>query len=886
VIEQSSQLLDEGPREGIRVDQVTARLLEGRFRIDPGPGGGWLIGERDAPFAPQPLLGKAVRCIGRERNLEGLRGYFEECAEESVARAVLVTGPPGQGKSRLLHEFLQRMRGSERGFRLIAGSADSLGAGSAFGLLAPMLRGAAGVSTEAPVESQRASVRALAARVAAAEAERVSAFLGELMGVRFEEASLPSLAAARREPRLMADQLLLAWLDWLEAECRAGPVVVVVDDLHWADAPSVQYLESALRANRERPLLVLGLARPEVHERFPRLWSEHAVTTLPLGGLSRKASERLLQAALGERVSAERRTRLAERADGNPFYVEELVRAVDAGAADGELPVTVLGMVQARLDALGDDAKLVLRAASVFGSEFREEGVQAVLGDPRSSLETGAWLRILSSKEIVHEARRAGEGPGYRFRHALLQDAAYAFLPEDDRAAYHRRAAEYLEEAGEPQAVVIAEHFDRGGAGERAVEWYRQAARQATEANDLAGVLALAERARACGASGEIAGEFARLLAEAQQWTGDNEQAMRSGTEALELLPQGTPQWLRACAVLVMVAERVGQVEEMARFAAMLLRAARKAPCDVQGLTALAHAGFAAGEAGHRETANQCLSMMEAARPRDPADPVVEGWLALMRAAGARDEGRMDLSMAHHEAAVAHLRRSGDLRMISTALGNLGTDLMELGAFARAEVVHAQSAELVRRMRLRTVVEISANQGLSALFQGKPTEAERLMRVAIGEAEKRGEWVLFGLTRAYLARALHAQGRHEEALEELRVTFAHVEPGNPYRPMALATQATVLLALGRAPEALEASREAVVGLASGCPDGEALVWVTYAETLHANGMDAKARAVLAAARDRLMVRAEAIEDRALRESFLRNVPDNARILALAAERGC
>src|SRR5262249_27194737 len=159
---------------------------------------------------------------------------------------------------------------------------------------------------------------------------------------------------------VMADQTRRAWEDFVAAECSAHPVLLLLEDLHWGDGATVSYVDSALRNLGERPWMVLALARPEVHELFPRLWAERGVQELRLDGLSRKASERLVREVLGEGVAATEVARVVERAAGNAFFLEELIRAVAHGKGDS-VPETVLGIVEQRLTALDPEARRVLR---------------------------------------------------------------------------------------------------------------------------------------------------------------------------------------------------------------------------------------------------------------------------------------------------------------------------------------------------------------------------------------------------------------------------------------------------------------------------------------------------------------------------------------------
>jgi serine/threonine protein kinase/tetratricopeptide (TPR) repeat protein len=886
VIERSSRLLDEGPRAGIRVDPATARLLEGRFEVDGDARSAWLRGELDMPSGSQTLLGKAIPCIGRDRDLDVLRGYFDEAVDESIARAVLVTAPPGQGKTRVLNEFLQRLRTASSGFRLILGAADSLRSGSSFATLGPALRAMAGISSDASIEGQRASVRAaFGQRVAPDAAPRVCAFLGELVGVPFEDTALAALATARQEPRLMADQMLTAWLDWLAAECAAGPVLMVLDDLQWADLPSMQFLEAALRTVRDRPMMILALARPELLERFPNLWSEHSVTTLRLGGLSRKASDRLLQEALGERVTAEKRAQLAERADGNPFYLEELIRAVDSGAVEAQLPVTVLGMVHARLDILGEEAKHVVRAASIFGAEFREEGVRAVLGGAQCEIDVGDWLAILTEREIMHSRR--GATNVYGFRHSLLREAAYALLTDADRSMCHRLVGQFLEDSGEKEALVVAEHFERGGSPDRAIPWYRRAATQAIEGNDLAGVITCAEHGIACGAKGELLGEFDWLIADARSWRGESDEVLRPGLAALELLREGCAAWFRASATLVVTAILQGRIDDAEAMALRMLAPSALATCDTGGVVGLAVAANVLCLSNRSETVDLFIRAMDEHNGGANPEPLAEAWIAYVQGVRSCVAGHNEQALRHTEVAADLFRRVGDLRGLATATLGCGVYLLDMGAYPRAEAALAEAAQIGKRMGLRTTLEAAVNLGLASFYQGKFEEAERILRTTLKEAESAGDVRTASIIRCYVARILQNLGKNEEAMQEGRSAAASLGAGSPYHAIAMATSATALLALGRLEEALADAVQAGATLASmgSLSDCDAYVRVAHAEVLAASRLHAEARSALSDARDRLLARAEAIADAALRESFLTRVPENARTMALAVDWG-
>ncbi len=329
-----------------------------------------LHGEQELGEGTRLLLGKPTPCMGRDLELRTLEQLFEECTEEPAARAAIVTAPPGAGKSRLAQELLRSIKARGAPVSIWVARGEPHRAGSAFGLLSQLLRSACGIHEGEPVEAQREKLAArVAARLEPGERQRVAEFLGEIARAPFPDDDSPPLRAARQDAQLMNEQMRAAFLDFLGAEAAVHPVVMVLEDIHWGDRPTVHFLDAALRDLAERPLFVLAMGRNEVHQAFLKLWSERSIQEIPLKQLGKKASERLVRHVLGEHVSPATVERLVRLAEGNAFYLEELIRATAEGQRS-DLPETVVAMVQSRLDALGDDARRLLRAASVFGEVF------------------------------------------------------------------------------------------------------------------------------------------------------------------------------------------------------------------------------------------------------------------------------------------------------------------------------------------------------------------------------------------------------------------------------------------------------------------------------------------------------------------------------------
>ena len=276
----------------VRIDGVTAGLLDARFDVGGDAQGLYLVGERDPIEVTRTLMGRSTPCVGRDRELAVLTGLYDECVNEPIARAVLVTGAPGVGKSRLRFELVNRVRARGEPVEVWIGRGDPMRAGSPFGLIAPALRRACGIHEGETLETRQHKLRARVHRNATRAGNtlhRTTLFLGELIGAPFADDD-PVLRAARQDPLLMSDQVRRAFEHVLAIETSVQPVVIVLEDLHWGDLPSTKLIEGALRTLPDRAWFVIALARPDVHELFPRMWAERGVHELRVDELTRKSA--------------------------------------------------------------------------------------------------------------------------------------------------------------------------------------------------------------------------------------------------------------------------------------------------------------------------------------------------------------------------------------------------------------------------------------------------------------------------------------------------------------------------------------------------------------------------------------------------------------------
>ncbi len=885
-------LLAPARGNGVRIDNVTAALLDARFVHKPDPHGALLMGRRETG-AVRTLLGKPTPCVGRDAVLAMLEGIVTQSSEESIARVVIVTAPAGAGKSRIRHELLARLaaRGTDAAVWITRG--DSVSGGAPFGMAAQLIRRTTNILEGEP---ETVSRRKLLAHVGTGEsAHRVAAFLGEIVQAHFPDDGDIQLQAARRDPRLMGDQMQRAFVELIDAECQTHPLLVVVEDLQWGDLPSVTALDTALRVCADRPLTVVGLARPEIAEVFPKLWADRGVQPIPLTPLSKKAAERLVRDVLAHTPS-DVVDRIVDKAAGNAFYLEELIRAVFEGRDD--MPATVVAMVQSRLGTLESEARRILRAAAVFGETFWEGSVRALVGDDVADL--GRWLDELVGRELLTrraQSRLAGHVE-YVFRHALVREGAYAMLTDADRVLGHRLAAEWLEQVGEGAAVVIAEHFAKSGDA-RAVGTYLRAAEQALEGSDLVGAIERAQRGVDLGAEGETLGALRNVQAQAHHWRGETVEMEHAAALAIELLPRGDGRWAEAMALLGVAKQRLGHtgdLESVAESLSSALRAVVPPAADPQfsmlsaahgNRAALARAGGRIASllffAGKQDLATNMLDVAEVAAQGGGVE--VEARIHQARAPHARQAGRPADALAHAEAAEVAFSVAGDQRNACMMAGIRGFALSELGAYREAEKVLGEALVMAERLGLAAVAAgARSNLGIVFLQLGRTDEAEAIERAAIAAHEshdRRQE----GGSRVYLAMILRDKGDLALAEEEARHALVLLDAAPALRPFAGAVLGTVLLAVGRSREALEITREAMRWFDAGgnVEEGDALLRLTLARGLVAVGDRTGASRVIAQARDRLLARAATIERPELKKTFLENVPQHAMTMKLAAE---
>lgn len=928
---------------GVRIDKLTSMLLGTRFEIEgENEYGVDLYGEH--PVARTPLWHEtSTTFVGRRRELMTLQATLDDCIEEQVAHVVLVTGLPGFGKSRLCREFMTQVAERDDNCQVWHARGDQMRGGSSLWLMAEAIRNMVGIVDSEPACVRRDLLRACLSRLTNAERfddvrdvrdvrtpnarsllrgvawgsaercnhkadaemsdgeheselDRLVAFVGELLKLPPTNDEPVQMRVARQNPKLMGDHIRRACIEILDAQTERAPLLVVIEDLHWGDRSSVELLDLALRTLRDRPLMVLALGRTDVHDMFPRLWREQNITEIGLGRLAKRPAEKLVRSFLGDEVEHDHVTRLIEQASGNLLHLVEMAR--HAASGHSTLPETVMAMVQVRIDALDLQARLILRAASVFGDVFWRGGVAALIS---GEVAIDAWLQELVSVDLIATRRdsRFPQQSEYRFRHSSIRDVVHETLTVNEKRLGHKLAGEWLETIGETDPRVLAEHFDRAREQTRAVPLYCRAAEEALDRSDMDAALSLVERAIECGASGPILGTLRRIQVEEQIWRGDNAEVARLGEQAVALLTKGTRAWYDMCGETGIAWGKLGEIDKTEALGMELCAQSRgtdasasnPASDDVGRRIAIAKIAHELYLAGRRARANELLATIEA-EIGDSAtcDPIVAANTHLGRAlrAATTPDSDPSLVLQELEACAARFEQVGDVRNTCLHRNNVGYAKMELGLYGEAETELRSALEMAQTLALDNVANgVKRNLALVLAHRGSFTEARNLIRQAIEWFSAAEDTRLVALSKLYFAAVATESGDLATAEREARQALELLSDAAPLRPWALGILARTHLLAERPEPALTAAREAMRLLQTldSVECDEALVRLVYAQAMSANHDHHGARKAIATARECLLERADKIGRPDWRQSFLQQIPDHVRTMQLSSHDG-
>jgi DNA-binding SARP family transcriptional activator len=813
--------------------------------------------------------------VGRSRELTLLTQLFERTLADRTCHMVTVIGPAGIGKSRLVHELLAD---ADARATVLHGRCLDYGDGITFWPIAEMARQAVSADEAATPVEVRAGIANLLAEDRSAQ--RVAGQIAGLLGLT--DGTPP------------ADELPWAFRKLLEALARQRPLVVVLDDLHWAEPALLDLVEHLADFTRGVPLLLVCVARPDLFEvRSGWGGGKMNATSILLEPLNGPDCAQLVDNLLGPgTLPAAVRTRLSEAADGNPLFAEELVAVlIEDGVlveSDGSwratadlaalpIPPTISALLTARLDLLGVGERGTIERASIVGKEFSREAVIA-LSPASARAFVDAHLQGLTRKELIRPDRSSPAGQdAYHFRHLLIRDAAYASLPKLRRAELHLRFADWLE-AGDG---------DHPGDAEEIGAYHLEQACRYRQELDVADLALVHRAANRLTAAGQRASD---------RW--DHQAATSLLTRARALLPADSPAGLELLPGIIanlgyqgrlrQARELAGEGIELAR-----IRGERRLEAKMrieQQLLTWTNAGSWAADEAHYEL-QQALPLFEQAND-------ARG-LAAARLLVARLEMLLLRCAAveqHVRQVVLHSRLVGDSGRVRLALNLLGitylygpTPVPE--AISRCEDLEREAGdnhlmgatirgriaclEAMRRNFRRAeallggVATILDDMGstvgwipwathredvaLVASLRGDHVRAEASFRASRRALEEAGATLVLSTELARLADTLYEQHRDEEAEDLTTVSEEMTTREDDLLSQFLwrGVRSKVLARRGRIEEALPMAEEAVeLAERTDALNEQGAMWLCRAEVLRLAGDRKAASGAVAQALDR------------------------------------
>ena len=806
----AARLEQAAPLGEILLGELTYRLVRDAVSVDPiepiaakgkaEPVLAYrLVSIVSGALAPARRLDSPL--VAREDELAALKRLFEQAIGERRCLLAPVVGEPGVGKSRLVHELSAGVAGRAT---VLAGRCLSYGEGITFWPLVEIVRQAAGIRDEHSPREARERIGRLATPEVA---ERVAAVVG------------------------LGDEIAAEELGWavrrlFEGLARERPLVVVVDDAHWAEPTLLDLLEQVAES-AEAPILLLCPARPELLQARSN-W-QPAVRLEPLAGTD---AQHLVQ-RLAERFAlpVELETKIAARSGGNPLFAEELAIFLSEDP-DAPLPASISAVLTARLDRLPEDARAAAERASVEGEVFHR-GAVAWLSPEEARPHVTAALDGLIAQELIRPAHAEFvDEAAFRFKHALVRDAAYNGTSKKFRAELHERFAAWLERVAGPRVVeyeeILGYHLEQahrylvelGPPDERARELARRAAgrlapagQRAAAHGDAAATVNLLARAAALlppddrshaallveladaylkAGEFERAGAIAVKAGERAQLLDDRALQARSSIVRLQLRSYVDPgvdlrdlqaETTRAIETLTAAGDDAGLAQGWTFSAYLWLSAGQAARMEEAIDRAIAHAG----RAGNRRAALDALflaPMINYFGPRPLAEGIVRCRELLERSQGARHVDGFSL-------------------IAWGLLEAMAGDIDE----GRRRV--RQGEETVGELGLG-VLGLPQSSGVLELMAGDPAAAERILRPTFNRQRELGETGFFSGTAVLLAEAVYRQGRDEEALGLAEITREAAQPGDVTMHAGWRqVQACVLARRGERAEAERLVREAI-----------------------------------------------------------------------------
>jgi len=750
------------------VDEVTRQVSSAAIAFEDA-------GEHEVKGKAEPLrLWRAVRVVagvggheraegleapfvGRDADLRLLKELFHGAQERRAARLVAVSGEAGTGKSRLRREFTHYTDGLAETVLWHSGRCLSYGEGVAYWALAEMVRQRLGIPEDASTHEGAAKLATGLERWVPDPADRefLAPRLGALLGVV--------------DPGLGREELFAGWRMFFERLAAHEPVVMVFEDLQWADEGLLDFLGQLLDWSAGSPIFILTLARPELADRHPE-WpaARRGVTLLQLEPLDDTAMRDLL-AGLVDELPRSAADQIVARAEGVPLYAVEMVRSLaDRGVLverDGRLvpeqeigdlnvPASLGSLLAARLDALEPAERQLVKSMSVFGSSFAR-ATAAALGEVEDGEVDGVLSALVRKQVLVIRADRLSPDRGqYAFAQGLLRTVAYEMLSRQERKARHLEAAEHLRQVfpgdGDEVAEVIANHL---------LDAYR-AAQDDPDAGEIK-TRAVAALRRAAGRAAAVGGpESAQRIYLTARELADEERERAELTQAAGEMALQSGRHDLAFGLFEEAAaahEAAGRDREFARVAGRI--------------------GLVLARLGRNEEAALRITAALEILGAEQLDPEV-GELNLRLASALVWTGAYETAAPALERA---LQIAADLQLVqllAAALNTKSIPYLHLGRVYEARALLGAAIELARENDLFAELGRAENNSGSLSMQWDLPDGEQHLRAALALGQRRGDRYMESLTAGNLVTVFSSLGRWDE-IEQLA---SELLSGNEDRP--------------------------------------------------------------------------------------------------------
>ena len=789
VVNVASRLQGTAPVGGIVVGELTRRTTRGQIEyeaLEPVT-----VKGKEEPIAIWKAVGARSRfgvdveqrarvpLIGRDHELNLLKDLYGRVVRDEAVQLVTISGEPGVGKSRLLWEFQRYVDDLADLVYWRQGRCLPYGEGVTYWALGEALKAHAGILESDGPEEAAGKLASAVGEVVPDEGERewIRSRVAPLVGVASE-------GGAERE------ESFTAWRTLFEAVASDRPLVLVFEDLHWADENMLAFVEHLVDWVSQASILVLCTARPELYERAPG-WGggKRNATTIGLAPLTPEETAMLLGRLLEQAVlPADTQATLLERAGGNPLYAEEFVRMlVDAGAlvqrgrtwelvsdVAVSVPDTVQALIAARLDTLPPGRKALLHDAAVVGKVFWS-GVLAEMGGLDEPVVRGG-LHELGRKELVRSSKRSSvrDQTEYAFWHSLIRDVAYGQIPRSARAEKHLAAARWIEATAGQRVGDVAELL---------VHHYEQA----LELSRAAGGADVGELALSTGRVLVLAGERTQEL--------DPARAELAFRRALELLPSGEPgrktSWLGLFSVMQARAA-FREIEELATEALGEFRGQGDRLGEGAALIALHRARYWQGNsAGAEAPLLESLSLLES---EPPSLELVDAYASMTGRLMMGERSRECIGWATRTEQLARELDAG--RELFRAIGFRGMSRLNLGDPGGIDDVQ-EAVRGFRELGLGSDTAVALiNSGDAMWWMEGPARGLDVHREALAFAQRRGISMTANWIRGEMTWMLFDLGDWDELLRIADDVLANDDWGGQLPLIVSPMKARVLLVRG------------------------------------------------------------------------------------------